>query len=89
MSKHTFEDWINHSFIKTKPGHKIYKKIKDHETRIKQLESGQSGCTQSHIDLEMFGVKLFKAKLMNVTKGIFISAVLIGIILIVIFNILN
>lgn len=89
MSKTDFENWINHFFKKTKAGMKIDNRLINHEKRIQKLENRQLVCNQSHIDLEMFGIKLFKAKLINATKGILISSIMIGLILLIIAHILT
>lgn len=85
MSKNDCKDWLNRFFFTTKIGKNINQRLNNQEKRLKQLENKQALCNQSHIDLEMFGIKLFKAKLINATKGIIISLILIGIVLLFIF----
>lgn len=69
VTRQTFEDYT--LFVKDK-----YRNL---DNKIIQLKNKQESSNVSNIDLEMFGVKLFKARMVNISKSILISLLTIGV----------
>lgn len=82
--KNNIIEWIKNNFV-TYQDFEDYtlaqkQRYRDLQSKILQIEKREK-VEVSNIDLEMFGVKLFRARLVNISKSILISVLTIGIVL--------
>lgn len=82
--KNNIIEWIKNNFV-TYQDFEDYtlaqkQRYRDLQSKILQIEKREK-VEVSNIDLEMFGIKLFRARLVNISKSILISVLTIGIVL--------
>lgn len=77
-------EWIKNNFVTYQDfgDYTLAQKnrYRDLQSKILQIEKREK-VEVSNIDLEMFGIKLFRARLVNISKSILISVLTIGIVL--------
>lgn len=71
-------NWIKVNFLMKKDfldfKQSIINRVRNIESQMSTLKKSLPQTNESHIDLELFGIRLLRARLINVTKTIFISS---------------
>lgn len=75
--------WVLKNFLKVDEYNTFRQNVIDrfrkHEDKIQKLKEDCSKNVETDINIEMFGIKLIKARLINATKSLLISVIIIGI----------